>query len=120
MLAAGPQTGERGAREVVATDGHPFWVNDEGRWVDAGDLKVGDNVLTSDGDRAEVIGTSITVRVQKVHNLTIDGINTYNVVVGNTDVLVHNTGPGCGPDSYAGVRAASDFAQDRGCAAEVS
>jgi Colicin D len=30
------------------------------------------------------------------HNLTVADIHTYYVLAGNTPVLVHNTGPGCG------------------------
>ncbi|WP_177328785.1 hypothetical protein [Amycolatopsis australiensis] len=30
--------------DVVATDGHPFWLPDEGRWVTAGELRLGESL----------------------------------------------------------------------------
>lgn len=71
VIAADPQTGERGPRRVTdtivgdgmkdlvdieidgevitATGGHPFWVDDQGAWIAAEDLKVGDVLLLADG-----------------------------------------------------------------------
>jgi intein/homing endonuclease len=32
---------------MIATEGHPFWVDDQGRWINAGDLEPGDVLLLS-------------------------------------------------------------------------
>ncbi|MBP2183817.1 golvesin C-terminal-like domain-containing protein [Amycolatopsis magusensis] len=81
---------------VVATDGHPFWVDDEGRWVDAGNLEPGSSVRTVGGNRLTVLDTRSWIEAdQRVHNLTIDGIHTYFVSAGSRDLLVHNAGESC-------------------------
>ncbi|WP_433270955.1 polymorphic toxin-type HINT domain-containing protein [Actinosynnema sp. CS-041913] len=82
---------------VTATAGHPFWADDQGRWIDAGDLVPGDDVLTSASTRRQVAGTRRYAAIQRVHNLSVEGIHTYYVFAGETPVLVHNTGP-CGDD----------------------
>ncbi len=46
---AGDDTGT-----VVATDGHPFWVENHGAWVDAKDLRPGDMLRTSAGTWVQV------------------------------------------------------------------
>jgi hypothetical protein len=75
---------------ITATDGHPFWVPDERRWIDAGDLYLGDGLLTSAGDRAMVVGTRAYTGAARVHNLTVAGLHTYHVGAGATGILVHN------------------------------
>ncbi|MGO1056616.1 TreTu family toxin [Crossiella sp. CA198] len=88
--------GDRGevTGSVVATANHPFWVDNQGRWVHAGELKSGDQVLDAAGSRVSVVATSERVAIQRVHNLTVDGIHTYYVSAGTSSVLAHN----CGPD----------------------
>ena len=112
VWAADPETGEQGARQVTdlitgegdkqlvdividgdtvtATHGHPFWVNDQGQWIDAEDLQSGDLLLLADGSTIAVDRVTERNAVQKVHNLTVDGIHTYFVVAGDDEVLVHN------------------------------
>jgi RHS repeat-associated protein len=75
---------------LIATAGHPFWVDDQGRFVDASELRVGDEMRTPDGGAARVVTTRAYTEVRRVHNLTVDGIHTYYVVAGGTPVLVHN------------------------------
>lgn len=74
---------------IVATDGHPFWTPEHGRWTDAKDLRVGQRLQS----------TQITLRIlairrwsqpQTVHNLTVADTHTYYVLAGQTPVLVHN------------------------------
>jgi hypothetical protein len=77
---------------ITATDGHPFWVDDEGRWVDAEDLEVGDLLLLADGTTTEVDGVWHHTQTLTVHNLTVEGIHTYHVAIGEADALVHNCG----------------------------
>ncbi len=75
---------------VTATDGHPVWVDDERKWLDAGALKTGMQLLTPDGARVAVIAVVAYGAVATVHNLDVDDIDTYYVVAGGTPVLVHN------------------------------
>ncbi|MEU8609253.1 DNRLRE domain-containing protein [Actinoplanes sp. NPDC048791] len=85
--AAGKATGS-----VIATDGHPFWVDQLGKFVPAAELQTGDLVEDADGKLLEVKATHTWKETRQVHNLTVDGIHTYYVVVGTATVLVHNCG----------------------------
>jgi Pretoxin HINT domain len=120
-MAADPETGEDGARPVTklitghgdktlvkittdadadgagdgvlqATDGHPFWVVSEKRWLAAEHLEPGMTLLAPDGAEVTVIAVVAWGAVVTVHNLTVDDIHTYYVVAGSVPVLVHNTG----------------------------
>jgi hypothetical protein len=79
---------------VTATAGHPFWVDERGEYVDAGRLAPGDTVTTPSGEHLAVVATRAYERVQRVYNLTVDGIHTYYVLAGDAAVLVHNCGTG--------------------------
>lgn len=133
VVATDPETGRRGAREVEdlirhwgphtmvgvvlsdgsrveATDRHPFWVESEGRWVDAIDLHAGDTLLAADGDQVTVDHLDVGERVLTAYNLTIEDLHTY--YAGNDSVLVHNTtcggvsrGWSVGDDVYSPTRA---------------
>jgi hypothetical protein len=65
-------------------------VDDEGRWVDAEDLEVGDLLLLADGTTTEVDGVWHHTQTLTVHNLTVEGIHTYHVALGDQQALVHN------------------------------
>ncbi|MGW4465963.1 polymorphic toxin-type HINT domain-containing protein [Micromonospora sp. NPDC004704] len=75
---------------VTATEGHPFWVAGERRWVKAGDLVAGQRIGTADGASATVSATRKWTERERVFNLTVDGLHTYYVVAGGRDLLVHN------------------------------
>lgn len=78
---------------IVATDGHPFWVENRRRWVRAADLVVGDDVLLDATGRTRNV-QQIKIRNlanQTVHNLTVDGLHTYFVLAGKTPLLTHNS-----------------------------
>ncbi|ONF72135.1 hypothetical protein AVR91_0211365 [Amycolatopsis keratiniphila subsp. keratiniphila] len=93
--------GDRGdaTGTVTATDEHPFWVADTGRWTDAEDLVRGNLLRTPDGRLLRVVALDERTQRQQVHNLTIEGLHTYYVNVGGQDVLTHNAG---GEDCYSG------------------
>ncbi|MFD2465725.1 polymorphic toxin-type HINT domain-containing protein, partial [Amycolatopsis samaneae] len=76
---------------VDATDHHPFWVDGEGRWVDAKDLKPGSRLRAADGGELPVTSVGFRTEVRKVYNLTVEGIHTYYVDAHGADVLVHNS-----------------------------
>ncbi|MGW0436218.1 polymorphic toxin-type HINT domain-containing protein [Micromonospora sp. NPDC003197] len=89
---------------IVATDAHPFWVANAGRWADAADLHPGDTLLAPDGSRVRVIDIVAYNAVATVHNLTVDDIHTYYVQVHNVSVLVHN----CNQAGLAAAERAGD------------
>ncbi|GAA2517443.1 polymorphic toxin-type HINT domain-containing protein [Streptomyces gobitricini] len=77
--------------EMTATDGHPFWVAEVGKWIDATDLKSGQWLQTSAGTYVQI--TSIerwTSQDATVHNLTVSDLHTYYVAASVRNVLVHN------------------------------
>jgi hypothetical protein len=90
---------------VVATDNHPFWNPTTTAWTNADNLQPGDHLLASDGTKSTV--TSLlhhTLPDTTVYNLTITTTHTYYVIAGNTPVLVHNAGPGCGGSKFVWPR----------------
>ncbi|MEU6263192.1 polymorphic toxin-type HINT domain-containing protein [Saccharopolyspora shandongensis] len=89
--SAGDETGV-----LVATDGHPFWVPEQHRWVDASELVAGDQLQGPDGTQLQVVSVKTWTALQKVHNLTIDGTHTFHVLAGQKPVLVHNSNALCG------------------------
>ncbi|WP_435238607.1 polymorphic toxin-type HINT domain-containing protein [Streptomyces sp. YPW6] len=97
-----------GEASIVATDTHPFWSVNEKKWIDAGSVRTGTKLLTSDGRSVDVTETRHYKKQQRTHDLTVEGIHTYYVLAGETPVLVHNSG-GC-PDldalSQSGMRPA--------------
>ncbi|GGJ97687.1 hypothetical protein GCM10010123_29630 [Pilimelia anulata] len=86
------ESGRGKAGKVTATDGHHFWAVDLRRWVEAKDLKPGYRFLTADNRPTRVLGTRSWRQQQPVYNLTVDGLHSYYVSSGASDVLVHNCG----------------------------
>uniref|UniRef100_UPI002739F252 polymorphic toxin-type HINT domain-containing protein n=1 Tax=Symbioplanes lichenis TaxID=1629072 RepID=UPI002739F252 len=78
---------------ITATEGHPFWAPDLGRWVDAGKLRPGSLLRTSAGTYVQVSATRHWTADATVYNLTVDGLHTYYVFTAGANVLVHNQGP---------------------------
>lgn len=79
------------AGSVLSTTGeHPFWVDGRG-WVDAGDLAVGDVLVTPEGTTAvEEIEVETTDGPVTVYNFRVPGLHNYYALAGDTPVLVHN------------------------------
>ncbi len=96
---------------IEATFLHPFWVvhgddlasrpirghlprvpegaTTSGRWVDAGDIRVGDELLLRDGRILRVQAIRHQPYRDKVYNIHVDDLQCY--AVGQNSVLVHNT-----------------------------
>lgn len=126
VVATDPETGEQAAKAVThvwvhedtlvdlevddttitTTEDHPFWNASEQEFQEASAIDTGDSVLTADGRLLTVGGIDEgTAYDGLAYNLTITDIHTYHV--GEDDVLVHNTNPGC---SISGATANSaDF-----------
>ncbi|GAA1925435.1 hypothetical protein GCM10009716_37110 [Streptomyces sodiiphilus] len=82
--------------DIVATDGHPFWVPDLEQWTDAGDLTPGTWLATGTGTLTQITAVEHHTLQLTVHNLTIADLHTYYVLAGATPVLVHNSNGSCG------------------------
>lgn len=90
---------DRGPATVTATDNHPFWLDeDDQRWKNAGDLRVGDTLRTPNGTSVAVAEVRDQQGPQRTHDLTVNGLHTYYVLAGETPLLVHNNnGKKCSP-----------------------
>ncbi|WP_322763147.1 polymorphic toxin-type HINT domain-containing protein [Frankia sp. Cr2] len=73
-----------GDKVIVATDGHPFWVESLGRWVAARDVASGALLRTSAGTFVQVGVVRTYAAHQRVYNLTVDDLHTYYVLAGTT------------------------------------
>ncbi|MEU3505980.1 polymorphic toxin type 27 domain-containing protein, partial [Streptomyces hundungensis] len=75
--------------KVSATDTHRFWVQKKG-WVQARDLRPGDELRAKDGKNDKVLGTIAIRGKTQVFNFEVDHAHTYFVYAGSVPVLVHN------------------------------
>ncbi|HEX8051734.1 MAG TPA: LamG-like jellyroll fold domain-containing protein [Thermoleophilaceae bacterium] len=100
-----------GGRRITATDHHPVFVLQKGRWVDAADLEVGDLLLGADGEPVPVSAVRDVDADVPVYNLTVNGIHTY--YAGDRPVLVHNSGS-CDVDAALEAAAAELKQLNRG------
>lgn len=80
------------AEALVSTTTHPFWVDSDKAWIEAGFLKPGMRLHTADGDSVELTAIRAFDKHQRTHDLTVEDIHTYYVLAGATAVLVHNCG----------------------------
>ncbi|MEV4373858.1 polymorphic toxin-type HINT domain-containing protein [Nonomuraea sp. NPDC049637] len=85
-------SGGGNTRDIIATDGHPFWVADAGSWREAKDLRPGQLLRTAAGTYVQIKAVRAWTAQARVHNLTVADLHTYYVVTGDTSVLVHNCG----------------------------
>jgi RHS repeat-associated protein len=89
-----------GSTEVTATEDHPIWVanrGDHGEWVDAGDLRPGDQLLTQRDTTTTVESIRTYRRTATVHNLSVTEVHTFYVTVGGIGILTHNQCPAHDP-----------------------
>ena len=75
------------AGELRVTQEHPFFVN--GEWVTASDLQVGDELITSSGEKVKIISIKDVSSPTEVYNL--DSSETDDFVVGVDNIVVHNS-----------------------------
>ncbi|MGW8995124.1 RHS repeat-associated core domain-containing protein [Streptomyces zhihengii] len=79
-----------GTDALISTVTHPFWVESEERWVDAGDLLPGMELSTPSDDRVTLVATRAFEQRQRTHDLTVEGVHAYYVGAGEIPLLVHN------------------------------
>lgn len=77
---------------ITASDNHPFWSVSRGRWVDAGDLQIGELLRTSAGTYIQINAIRHYRGEQRTYDLTIDEFHTYYVLAGAAPLLAHNCG----------------------------
>ncbi|WP_433547833.1 polymorphic toxin-type HINT domain-containing protein [Streptomyces sp. CA-294286] len=75
---------------LIATDGHPFWVPELGKWIDAGELQPNQWLQTSAGSWVQITAVQAFTQNASVRNLTVADTHTYHVLAGAAPVLVHN------------------------------
>ncbi|MFG2289260.1 polymorphic toxin-type HINT domain-containing protein [Streptomyces sp. NPDC048595] len=85
-----------GPKKVTATYEHPFWSPSVHRWVKAHEIKAGASLLSDDGSSVRVLANRSFDKQARTYNLTVASVHTYYVMAGDTSLLVHNSGPGCG------------------------
>jgi len=75
------------AGELRVTQEHPFFV--DGVWVQASDLQVGDELMTSSGQKVRITSIEDVSSPTEVYNL--DSSETDDFVVGEENIVVHNS-----------------------------
>lgn len=114
VMATDPETGETGAREVIATlphtdqlltlktsagdiittEDHRYWNETDQAWQESQDLDEGDRLLTADGDQVTVEGLDwSTVHTDDAYDLDVADLDSFYVGAGDESVLVHNQDP---------------------------
>ena len=82
---------------IETTPPHPFWI--DGKWVDAGDIKIGDKLTTISGGLCEVFSLSTVATDKPVYNLhTAHESHNYYA----NGILVHNAQEGGGTGTGGG------------------
>ena len=80
-----------GDATITSTQHHPFWDATAKKFVDAADLKPGDELREPDGDLVAVVSVVSYLGLRTAFNLTVDDLHTYYVMVDGVAVLVHNS-----------------------------
>ncbi|WP_370146118.1 RHS repeat-associated core domain-containing protein [Streptacidiphilus sp. EB129] len=81
---------KNGSAHLTATVTHPFWVVSYHAWIDAGNLRPGMAVETSDGTATSVLAVRAFHHAYQTNDLTVATTHTYYVLAGTTPILVHN------------------------------
>ncbi len=89
-------TTRNGPQKLTATNEHPFWSPSAHRWLQTNELTPGTTLLSNDRTTVPVQANRAFDQHARTYNLTVDDLHTYYVLAGDTPVLVHNSGPGCG------------------------
>jgi hypothetical protein len=73
---------------IGVTTNHPIWSEDRQDFVQAGDLRVGETLLTVDDSTTHVASTALRPGRHTVYNVEVDGEHVY--FVSPAGILVHN------------------------------
>lgn len=74
------------------TSNHPIWSNKRQRWVEAGELRIGEGVKTQFGI-TRLLNKQYLEGEHKVYNIEVH--DAHNYFVSSEKILVHNNGPSC-------------------------
>ena len=77
-----------GGERLGVTGSHPIYSKDQGGWVVASDLRVGEQVLTQSG-QAILLAKEKIAGSHRVYNLEVK--DYHNFLVGESGIVVHNT-----------------------------
>lgn len=75
-------------KPLGVTSNHPIWSNDRERWVEAGELKIGELITTQLGT-TQLLSKSYLEGEHKVYNIEVH--DAHNYFVSRQEILVHNT-----------------------------
>ncbi|MGA4979370.1 SpvB/TcaC N-terminal domain-containing protein [Streptomyces cinereoruber] len=103
--------------KVVATDNHPFWAPELGKWIYAKEIAPGMLLQTGNGSYIQVSAVRAWTQQKRVYNLTVDDLHTYYVLAGARSLLVHNCNLGDYADSVRnepGTKFASEYTSPSG------
>ncbi|MCP3882615.1 MAG: hypothetical protein GY701_30095 [Sulfitobacter sp.] len=76
---------------ISTTEDHLFWNETDRQWQQAQEFDPGDLLVSAGGESVRVLGLKWSTQVdQPAYNLDIANLDTYYVVVGDSEVLVHN------------------------------
>jgi RHS repeat-associated protein len=119
--AAATTDGATGTTSTLTTTfHHPFYDITQAAFVDAQNLKPGDELQTTNGATTTITGVRRYHSATVTYDLTINDLHTYYVDAGTTPVLVHNCGNGA-QTAVSDLRGAGQVAAKRNiAAAEVS
>ncbi|WP_253836127.1 polymorphic toxin-type HINT domain-containing protein [Promicromonospora thailandica] len=93
-----------GGQAVSTTAEHPFMTPDRG-WQMAGNLRVGDVLVTSEGTttvQAVEVEERDLADIEQVYNFHVENTHTYYVLAGDIPVLVHNNHGSAADDAVRG------------------
>jgi len=101
-------------KELKVTANHPLFVN--GQWLDAGEIKIGDELLRQDGQTVVVLSVEKEAGDFLVYNLEVDKNHNYFA----EGYLAHNkgecvpdcSGQECGPSNCPGISCGSCAANE--------
>ncbi|MFF3518734.1 polymorphic toxin-type HINT domain-containing protein [Streptomyces sp. NPDC002573] len=80
-----------GDSTITSTQHHPYWDITRHRWVNAGDLHIGEHLRDVNGGAVTVARVRNYVTHLPTYNLTVNELHTYYALAGETPVLVHNS-----------------------------
>ena len=80
------------AGELKVTQEHPFLIN--GSWIDASQLKIGDELTLSNGSKVKITKLTDVVSNESFKVYNLEAGEYHNFVVGEEGVVVHNSNLG--------------------------
>ncbi|WP_049649744.1 polymorphic toxin-type HINT domain-containing protein, partial [Kitasatospora sp. MY 5-36] len=101
-------------KSLTSTDHHPFWSESQKQWIDAVDLRVGDELRDPAGRPQRIEAVRHRSTLQPAYNLTVDDLHTYYVLAGGVPVLVHNDNAWQVPDDFVIIRGGQSPMPDSG------